>query len=84
MGKIKPGKNSVVVEMSLTELITQKTYIKLPDEKRLWVDYLGNMILRAAGKILHEKASHLSKTYDKVTVSGTGTVVVKFEMEETE
>ena len=78
MGKIKKLTDRVVVEMNVSELIFQKTYIKLPGEERLWVDYLANLISRAAGNILHKKAPQFSKTYHHITIEGEGKVIINF------
>lgn len=82
MGTIRKTKNGVKVTMSVEELLTQKTYLKLPNEERLWVNYLGNLVSRAASYILHSKAPQYSKTYKQIRVSGTGKVVVEFSDEE--
>lgn len=82
MGKIKKLPDRVTVEMSLDELLVQKTYVKLPDEERLWVSYLGNMVSRAASYVLHKKAPQLSKTYHHIKIEGEGTVTVSFFEEE--
>ena len=78
MGSIKKLPGRVQVEMDLSELIVQKTYIKLPDEERLWVNHLADLISRAASVILHTKAPHLSKTDHHITVEGKGKVVINF------
>ena len=82
MGRIKKLTDRVVVEMDLSELLVQKTYVKLPNEERLWVNHLADLISRAAGNILHKKAPQFSKTYHHITIEGEGKVIINFFEEE--
>jgi hypothetical protein len=79
MGRITTNNNTVIVEMTVDEAIALPTYIKLPEDERLWHNHLADLIVRAAGTVLHKNAPHLSKTYDVCEVHGSGNIKVIFK-----
>lgn len=80
MGKLTGGKRKVVVEFSVEEIIKERAAYRQPDGKIILGDYIGNMIARAAWRIILEKAKKYVKEYNLTKVEGDGRITVTFEV----
>jgi hypothetical protein len=80
MGKIQALENKVIVEFSVSEIILERAAYRQPDGKIVLGDYIGNMIARAAWRIIMQKAKKYVRQYDLTKVEGDGRITITFEV----
>jgi hypothetical protein len=73
MGKITRGNKSIIVHFDKGEIALEKAYISLPpgpppQERLVWTNSVGNILVRAAWVRLYEKAPQLLETINPSTV----------------